>query len=158
MKAGYFTCGIVKNPWLPARGRGGELQKTVVRRGFEYYDVGGIKLEANPLWERGIGQEKEFVAFAAPEEATDEAIEVIKAKEGRGDRRPFCLYLHYMNTHEPYSPSAGKMEAAEFENLLEARTPGLAGPRAPACGLFLVKVNYPAPFGEMFEEKRDEDI
>ncbi|MFC1967565.1 tRNA pseudouridine(38-40) synthase TruA [Chloroflexota bacterium] len=52
----------------------------------------------------------------------------------------------------------GKMETEELNNLLEARTPGLVGPRAPACGLCLMKVNYPAPFGGMFEEKRNEDI
>jgi tRNA pseudouridine38-40 synthase len=44
----------------------------------------------------------------------------------------------------------GKMTVSEFEGILEARRPGLAGPRAPASGLCLMRVNYPAPFGEMF--------
>ncbi len=42
----------------------------------------------------------------------------------------------------------GKMGMEEFAKIIEARKPGLAGPRAPAAGLFLMKVNYPAPFWE----------
>ncbi len=39
-----------------------------------------------------------------------------------------------------------KMTAAEFKEMVESRTPGLAGPTAPAEGLCLVQVNYPGPF------------
>ncbi len=39
-----------------------------------------------------------------------------------------------------------KMTAAEFKQIVESRTPGLAGPTAPAEGLCLVQVNYPGPF------------
>jgi tRNA pseudouridine38-40 synthase len=39
-----------------------------------------------------------------------------------------------------------KMTVEEFKNIIESRTPGLAGPTAPAEGLCLVKVNYPDPF------------
>jgi len=42
----------------------------------------------------------------------------------------------------------GKMSGDEFCNMMEARKPGLAGPTAPACGLYLVRVNYPHPFEE----------
>jgi tRNA U38,U39,U40 pseudouridine synthase TruA len=31
---------------------------------------------------------------------------------------------------------------------MEAKEFGLAGPTAPACGLYLVQVNYPHPFEE----------
>ena len=40
----------------------------------------------------------------------------------------------------------GKMTVAEFYGMVEAGTPGLAGPTAPAEGLCLVRVNYPGPF------------
>jgi tRNA pseudouridine38-40 synthase len=40
----------------------------------------------------------------------------------------------------------GKMTAAEFGAMVAAAAPGLAGPMAPADGLYLVKVNYPGPF------------
>lgn len=39
-----------------------------------------------------------------------------------------------------------KMTVAEFKQIIESRTPGLAGPTAPAEGLCLVQVNYPGPF------------
>jgi len=41
----------------------------------------------------------------------------------------------------------GKMTASEFEKMIEARTPGLAGPTAPPTGLCLIRVNYPEPPG-----------
>lgn len=37
----------------------------------------------------------------------------------------------------------GKMTPEEFYSIIEAKKPGLGGPTAPACGLFLEKVNYP---------------
>ena len=37
----------------------------------------------------------------------------------------------------------GKVELEEFSKILEAKALGMAGPTAPACGLYLTKVNYP---------------
>jgi len=42
----------------------------------------------------------------------------------------------------------GDMSVDEFRGIIEAKKPGLAGPTVPACGLCLMKVNYPDPFGE----------
>jgi tRNA pseudouridine38-40 synthase len=42
----------------------------------------------------------------------------------------------------------GKMSYDEFYSIIEARKPGLAGPTAPADGLYLVRVNFPHPFEE----------
>lgn len=42
----------------------------------------------------------------------------------------------------------GRMTVGEFRDIIEARTPGLAGPRAPACGLCLKRISYPSPFGD----------
>ncbi len=36
-----------------------------------------------------------------------------------------------------------KMSVADFRNIMERKIPGLGGPKAPACGLRLVRVNYP---------------
>jgi len=46
----------------------------------------------------------------------------------------------------------GKMTVEGFDSLVEARRPGLAGPTAPACGLCLMKINYPGSFGETYNE------
>jgi tRNA pseudouridine38-40 synthase len=45
-----------------------------------------------------------------------------------------------------------QMEVLEFKNILEAKKPGLAGPTAPAQGLCLMKVNYPRPLGDYYED------
>ena len=42
----------------------------------------------------------------------------------------------------------GKMGVDEFFSITEAKTPGLAKPTAPACGLCLMQINYPQPFKE----------
>jgi tRNA pseudouridine38-40 synthase len=39
---------------------------------------------------------------------------------------------------------SGKVGLDEFHQIMEAKLLGLAGPTAPACGLFLAKVNYPS--------------
>ncbi len=43
----------------------------------------------------------------------------------------------------------GKMTVDEFRSILEARTPGLAGPTAPAHGLCLMRVKYPHSWEEL---------
>jgi tRNA pseudouridine38-40 synthase len=42
-----------------------------------------------------------------------------------------------------------KLSQADFVGLLEAKKVGLAGPTLPACGLCLMRVNYPTTFEEM---------
>ncbi len=42
----------------------------------------------------------------------------------------------------------GKIGIADFRQIMEARTWGLAGPTAPAYGLYLTKINYSRPFIE----------
>jgi tRNA pseudouridine38-40 synthase len=40
-----------------------------------------------------------------------------------------------------------KIGIEDFRDIMEARSLGLAGPVAPACGLCLMNVNYPTPLG-----------
>ena len=42
-----------------------------------------------------------------------------------------------------------KLSEAEFVSILEEKKIGLAGPTLPACGLCLIRVNYPCSFEEM---------
>ncbi|MHC4711805.1 MAG: sulfatase family protein, partial [Planctomycetota bacterium] len=120
-KSGYFTAAVVKNPWLPARDAGGELLPTIVRYGFDHYEVGGAKLEENPFFAEGIGAPRELVSFAPAEAASTEVLDIIKAARAQGKRGPFCLYIHYMNTHQPYSPAARHLPIAD------AAAPGVEG-------------------------------
>jgi tRNA pseudouridine38-40 synthase len=41
----------------------------------------------------------------------------------------------------------GKIRIEDFHDIMEARSVGLAGPVSPACGLWLMKVNYREPLG-----------
>ncbi len=43
---------------------------------------------------------------------------------------------------------SGRMSTRDFYSIMEQKRPGLAGPRAPACGLCLVRVNYLHPVEE----------
>jgi tRNA pseudouridine38-40 synthase len=45
----------------------------------------------------------------------------------------------------------GKIDSEEFKRIMEARKPGLAGPTAPAQGLYLMQVKYPRPLGDYHE-------
>jgi len=45
----------------------------------------------------------------------------------------------------------GKIDLIEFSRIMEARKPGLAGPTAPAQGLYLMQVKYPRPLGDYHE-------
>ena len=47
---------------------------------------------------------------------------------------------------------SGRMPVDEFRSIMEAGKPGLAGPAAPAYGLFLMQINYPSPFEEKYNE------
>ncbi|MGE0903470.1 MULTISPECIES: tRNA pseudouridine(38-40) synthase TruA [Dehalococcoides] len=72
----------------------------------------------------------------------------------REDRLIFNIEANSFLTHQVRNTigtlvelGRGTMSRSEFEALFEAKTPGLAGPAAPACGLSLVRVNYREPFG-----------
>lgn len=44
----------------------------------------------------------------------------------------------------------GGLDIQDFRDIMEARKVGLAGPRAPACGLWLTRVNYSKSLSESF--------
>jgi tRNA pseudouridine38-40 synthase len=48
----------------------------------------------------------------------------------------------------------GRMTVEEFHSIMEEKKIGLAGPAAPACGLYLMKVNYK----NNIEEDDSEDL
>ena len=43
---------------------------------------------------------------------------------------------------------SGKMNIDSFYDMIKSKEPGSAGPKVPAYGLFLIRVNYSRPFGE----------
>lgn len=46
----------------------------------------------------------------------------------------------------------GKISVEDFQTIMEAKKPGAAGPKVPAQGLYLMRVNYPGPLGDYDED------
>jgi arylsulfatase A-like enzyme len=72
--AGYTTAAIISSPILDAA--------TGVARGFQYYDV----RQGGPM--------------RTADEVTERALEWMDSGHGQ----PLCLFLHYWDPHDPYSP------------------------------------------------------
>jgi arylsulfatase len=99
--SGYKTAAIVKNPWLWTRNAYSKRQ-IVAARGFEDYHTGYMIRADNPLYAKGIGGPKEFARCS---DAARAARQVELMMPGLiADGRPFFLYIHLMDTHEPYNP------------------------------------------------------
>jgi arylsulfatase len=98
-----FTSAVIKNPWLYQAADLAPGKRRLFARGFETYHVPMPEVADNPLYPHFGGFEK-YYPYEDAERATDQAINVIEMHRTRGDRRPFFLYLHYMDTHEPYYP------------------------------------------------------
>ena len=111
---------------------------------------------------------QDFASFAACDEAGIKSTvrEVFRAEiEKKGNLVIFNVVANSFLRHQVRNTvgalvrvGLGKMTVDEFSGMLEAKTPGLAGPRAPGYGLCLMRVNYPTPLGGMHEEIHDENI
>ena len=102
----------------------------------------------------------DFASFASdignePEKST--VRQVYQAKVTRdGDGIVFNIVANAFIRHQIRSTAGAlvqvglnRLSEAEFVSILEAKKPGLAGPILPACGLCLIRVNYPCSFEEM---------
>ncbi len=98
---GWATVAIIHNPYLFVRSETGE-RELVARRGFQRYLTGGLLRKPNPLFEQGIGREEVFSGFANAAAAVKRSVAVLS--EFATTARPFFLYIHLMDTHEPYDP------------------------------------------------------
>lgn len=102
----------------------------------------------------------DFASFASnigdePEKSTIRNVYQAKVKR-EGDIITFDITANAFIRHQIRSTAGAlaqvgshKMTEAEFIGLLGAKKPGSAGPTLPACGLCLVRVNYPGSFEEM---------
>jgi tRNA pseudouridine38-40 synthase len=102
----------------------------------------------------------DFASFASnisdePEKST--VRQVFKARVTRNeDMVVFNIVANAFVRHQIRSTAGAlvqvglnKLSEGEFVGLLEAKKVGLAGPTLPACGLCLMRVNYPCSFEEM---------
>lgn len=87
-KAGYETAGIVSNMVLTSEACGLDAQ-------FDHFD---------DYISESVGTVGQFERTAGP--TTDAALDFVEFQ--RDSRRPFFLYVHYMDPHGPYTPPEDK--------------------------------------------------
>jgi len=133
--------------------------RSPIRRGFAYLVTGHLDIGMmNEACQHLIG-EHDFASLATSMESKIKSTvrRIYRAKiERDGDLVIFNIEASSFLPHQVRNTvgalvrvGLGKMTVAEFSSILEARTPGLAGPTAPACGLCLMRVNYPYSWEEM---------
>ena len=134
-----------------------------IRRGFSYFVIGHLDVGAmNQACQALIGKH-DLASFATAldtDEIGSTVRNVYKAEiEKNGDLVTFIIAANSFLRHQVRNTvgalirvGLGKMTVAEFQDLVEAKSPGLAWPTAPAHGLCLMQISYPVPLGEMHNE------
>jgi tRNA pseudouridine38-40 synthase len=131
--------------------------RSPLKKGLSYRVPGELDIAAmNRACEALIGRH-DFASFVASEAVAKEkrtVRDIFKAAVTQdGEMIVFEIIANSFLPHQVRNiigslvkVGQDKMTVAEFKNIVESRTPGLAGPAAPAEGLCLVQVNYPGPF------------
>lgn len=137
--------------------------RSPIREGFAYLVAGELDIEAMNQACLTLVGEHDFASFAGRNGASVKSMvrRVFRAEVTRdGELVTFNIAASSFLLHQVRNTvgalirvGQGKMTIDEFNSILEAREPALAGPTAPACGLFLNRVNYPAPL-----ENSDENL
>jgi tRNA pseudouridine38-40 synthase len=103
-----------------------------------------------------IQSEHDFASFASSlDDSRSTVRNVCEAGiEKKGDFAVFRIVANSFLPHQVRSTvgllirlGLGKIGIADFRDIMEARSVGLAGPLSPACGLCLTRVNYGKPLG-----------
>jgi len=130
--------------------------RSPLREGFSYLIASPLNMEAmNQACQALIG-EHDFASFATCNGARikNTVRTVYRAEvEKDGELTTFKMVANSFLPHQVRNTigalvrvGLGKMGVDEFLSIIEAKTPGLAKPTAPACGLCLMQINYPEPF------------
>jgi arylsulfatase A-like enzyme len=138
--SGYSTAAVIANHGYLGHGFG-------LDQGFQYYDarervkvlsysVGySIRtLLVSAAAHTGIDRNEN--GYRNAETITEEALRIVTELDGR--KRPFFLFLNYMDAHEPYQPPApfdtmypGKDSAFDHQRFVDLREDVISGKRAP---------------------------
>jgi tRNA pseudouridine38-40 synthase len=131
--------------------------RSPLRQGFSWRVAGKLDIAAmNRACEALIGRH-DFASFVASAETARQkrtVRDIFKAAITQdGEMAVFDIIANSFLPHQVRNMIGSlikvgqdKMTVTEFKSMVESRTPGLAGPTAPAEGLCLVQVNYPGPF------------
>ena len=136
--------------------------RSPIRRGFSYLVPGGLDIKAmNQAGQALIGKH-DFASFATCLEPGIKSTvrNIYQAKiEKTDDLVIFNIVASSFLTHQVRNTvgalievGLGKMTVDDFYSIVETKRPGLAGPTAPACGLCLMRINYPHPLEEIQNE------
>jgi tRNA pseudouridine38-40 synthase len=131
--------------------------RSPLHRGSAWRVYGELDIEAMREACRCLIGRHDFASFVSSENTAREKTtvrEIMKAEITEdGNKIVLVMVARSFLPHQVRSTvgalvqvGRGKMTVDEFRGLLEAGTPGLAGPMAPAEGLYLEKVNYSIPF------------
>jgi len=131
--------------------------RSPIRQGFSCRVDGELDIEAMNRACQALVGKHDFASFVSSAETARRKItlrNVFKAEITQdGDMIVLDMVANSFLPHQVRNTvgslirvGQGKMSVDEFYSLVEAKTPGLAGPTAPANGLSLMRVNYPGPF------------
>ena len=133
--------------------------RSPIRRGSAYLVRGQLDIEAmNQSCQMLIGRH-DFASFATRLESKIKSTvrRVYQASVTRDEE--FVVFNMVASSFLPHQVrntmgalirvGLDKMTVDEFRHMLEAKRPGLAKPTAPACGLYLTRVNYPHSWEEI---------
>lgn len=126
--------------------------RSPIKEGFSYLVRGELDIKAMNQAAQALIGEHDFAPFASSlgPEIKSTRRRVYQARVAReGQLVVFNMVANSFLPHQVRNTAGalirvgrGKMTATEFSSIMEARKPGLAGPTAPARGLYLMKVNY----------------
>jgi tRNA pseudouridine38-40 synthase len=132
--------------------------RSPLREGFVYRVAGRLDIDAMNQACRALIGEHDFASFASSmggsTKSTVRRVYSVEIKQD-GELMVFNVVANSFLTHQVRNTvgtlirvGLGKMSVEDFYRVLGAKSPELAGPAAPACGLCLMQVNYPHPFEE----------
>ena len=133
------------------------LTRSPIRKGFSYLVTGHLDIEAINLACQALIGEHDFASFASciGVGTKNTMRNVYRARIDKdGELAVFNMVANSFLPHQVRNTvgalirvGLGKVSVDQFHSIIEAKKPGLAGPAAPACGLCLIRINYPSPFG-----------
>jgi len=136
--------------------------RSPIRRGFTYLVPGSLDIKAmNQAGQALIGKH-DFASFATCLEPGVKSTvrNIYRARIEKAD--DLVIFNIVANSFLPHQVrntvgalievGLGKMTVDDFYSIVEMKRPGLAGPTAPACGLCLMRINYPHPLEELCNE------
>jgi tRNA pseudouridine38-40 synthase len=136
--------------------------RSPMRGAFSYLVGSPLDIEAMNRASQALIGEHDFASFVSSDGASLKSTvrRVLRAEiERDGKLVVFNMVANSFLPHQVRNTvgalirvGLGKMSVDEFRSLVEAKKPALAGPTAPAQGLCLNRVNYPASLGGCDED------